>query len=525
MIYESIIISSILAFLQKLKDAYYASTAARILRRFAHWFKRCASGSSIWSFIKRNDFFSRTWKYSGFFRLTDAVLNVPSKFLSRGYYRFEDKISSSSIVKLLKAVAHRFEVLIALFLAVAIVVPHERWNNIYSTAIVFLLAVLYFMKTVVNKYANFNFKAVDFVLFIFILTTILATATSIFPRDSVKFLLFYLTCFLLVLIIVSSVKTTRALGLLVEIMLVGVVLSGLYGIWQAKVVGIPVDPALTDVSLNEGMPGRLFSTMGNPNNYAEILILTLPFFAAVIFNAKTALKKIVFAVLGVPVLVALVLTLSRSAWIAFAISVFVIIFFKNKKLIPLILVLGVACIPILPDMVYRRIATIWNPNDTSASYRIQIYQTVWPMFKDFWTTGVGLGTDVFMRICQGYYLFTTKTPPHTHNLFLQVWIETGLAGFLSFVWFIIRTVKKCMINISSKVDESVNNILIAGIAALAGILVMGLAEYVWFYPRVMLLFWMDIGIILAGLSILAERRELPGKGFEPGRGFENERRN
>ncbi len=508
MIYNSVIIGSVFALLQRLKAAYGGSITAKLLKNMYLGTKSIFANSSIWSFIKRGDFFSRVWEYSGVYKIFSWAMNVLPVFLRRLYFKFEDIFSDSLIVGLLKDMLRRFEVLVALCLVIAVIVPHEPWSDKYSIILVVFLAFMYFMKAIFYRYEGFDLKAIDFALFIFSVLVVLSSATSVFPGESIKFLLLYFTSFLLVLVIVSSIKTERSLGLFLDIFLIGVTISGLYGIWQAKVVGIPVNPAYTDIITNSNATGRVFSTMGNPNNYAEILVLTIPFYLAVIFNSKTFVKRIVFALLALPPMLALIWTGSRSAWISFAVSVLILTFFKNKKLIPLLILIGLMCIPVLPQSVYRRIMSLSNFSaDTSAQYRILIYKTVWPMLKDYWVTGVGLGTDAFMKICDNYYQFTKKTPPHSHNIFLQIWLELGFMGVLSFVWFIVRMIKKSVINIFSKTDKYINNILIAGISAIAGILVMGIAEYVWYYPRVMLIFWMVVGIILAGLSIANGRRE------------------
>jgi O-antigen ligase len=112
-----------------------------------------------------------------------------------------------------------------------------------------------------------------------------------------------------------------------------------------------------------------------------------------------------------------------------------------------------------------------------------------------------------MKVCEGYYLFTKKVPPHAHNLFLQIWLEVGLAGIIAFVWFIVRMIKKCITNICIKADKYINNILVAGISSMTGVLLMGLSEYIWYYPRVMIVFWTVVAVMLAGLSIANTRRE------------------
>ena len=505
---EGVIINFIFGVFRKIRNAYANSTAARVLKRLGEWIRLFIAGSSILSLIGRRDFFSRTWEHSGLFRLFDWLLNAPSLLCARGYKKVEGIFSDSQVFKLLKNILSRFEVLIGVALIIMLVIPDARWHNMYSTIMIILLAILFFIKTVIDNYDKFDLKVFDFALVVFVLSIVLSAATSLFPGASLNYLIFYAVGFLLVLIIVSSVKTGNRLNILVEILIVGVAVTGLYGLWQWKVVGVPVNPALTDVKLNQGMFGRIFSTMGNANVYGELLILTMPFFWAIVMNSKTAAKKLLFGLFFVPVFISLFLTGSRSAWVSFAISVFIFVFFKNRRFIPLLLIAGAICIPFLPDSIYRRIVTLFNPNDTSAGYRQSIFESVTPMLNDYWVTGVGLGTDSFSIIFNRYMSYKLQTVAHTHNLYLQVWLESGLIAIVSFIWFIFRIFKNSIIGIFGKADVKIGNILIAGIASISGILVMGMADYVWFFNRIMLIFWVDIGIILAGLGILASRKDI-----------------
>ena len=49
----------------------------------------------------------------------------------------------------------------------------------------------------------------------------------------------------------------------------GITFVGLYAILQ-RIKGVPVNPAQTDLSVNVGMPGRVYSTMENPNNLGQV---------------------------------------------------------------------------------------------------------------------------------------------------------------------------------------------------------------------------------------------------------------
>ncbi len=507
--------NAVLNALKKIGSAYKNSYLDRIFSKFGDNIKKKVFLSSSWNTFSGKDRLTVEWKDSIIYRITYRLLNTPALFARKFYERHEGTFSGSYTFKVVKSLLRKFEILTGLCLALIVIVPHDRWNNAYSSIIIFFLLLLYFVKTVVWKYMALELGTLDFMFFIFILSVVLAALLSVFPALSIKYLLFYISCFILLLIMTSSIKNGRNLERLIEIFLVGITITGLYGIWQ-RMAGVPFDPSFTDPELNEGMLGRVFSTMGNPNNYAEVLVMTLPFYLTAIFNSRTTVKKIVYGILAVPPLAALIFTGSRSGWVAFAFSLFIVMFFKNWKLIPFILAAGVLAFPLMPffaPSVYRRILTIFNPNDSSANYRTLIWNAYMPMFKDFWTTGVGLGSLPFMRILQRYELsaLSNVTPPHTHNLFMEIWMEMGLAGIISFIWFTLRMFRISIYNIFSKSNTFLNNILIAGLASVGGIFVMGFAEYVWFYNRTMLIFWTVIGIILACLTISSNKDELSKK--------------
>ncbi|MDP4179981.1 MAG: O-antigen ligase family protein [Bacillota bacterium] len=503
---NSLIISFIYTLMQKLQIAYKESMIAKCVAFLSLHLKRMCDNSAILKFIKRRDYYSKVIEHSLIFKLLDNAINFLPKLLNALYQKYDKIFSESMIVKLAINLLRRFETIIALSVVFILLVPDKKWNNGYSTIIVLVLLAMFFTKIIFHKFESFNIKAMDFALILFMICVALAAGTSYFPKDSMKYALFIFTCFLLVIIIISTLKTERSINVFIEIMLLGVTLTGLYGIYQAKILGVPVDPSYTDLVTNSNAQGRIYSTVGNPNNYAEILLMTIPFYFAVVLNSKTKLKKVIFSLLAVPPFLSLVWTGARSAWICFLGSLLIFVFFKNKKLLPLFLILGLMCVPFIPQSIYRRITSLTS-SDTSAQYRVKIYQTILPMFKEYWKMGVGLGTDAFRNICQNFYQYTGKVPPHAHNTFLQIWLEMGLSGIIAFVWFIARIVKKSIINLSNKAEGNINNILIAGICSIVSVLAMGLAEYIWYYPRVMIIFWVSTSIVLSGLSIANRRRE------------------
>lgn len=491
----------------KINVAYENSLTHKLIDKIVKTLILLFTNSAIFGFFLRIGNLNKWWENSLLFKIINGILTVPSNFLKKLYRKYEAVFEESLFFRLLSLFLERFEIIVAIVLVITLVVPHEMWSNIYSTIFAAILLVLLFVSTIIKKNSFFNLKALDFSLIIFMLVVALSWFTSIDRGLSLRFLIINFTCFLFVLIITSSIRNEKSLGDFIEILLVGVTVIALYGLWQFVTDSVPFDPSLTNVTQNEGMPGRVYSTLHNPNNFAEILVMMLPFYGAVIFNAKTFVKKAAFTVLALPVLAVLFCTGSRGGWIAFAVFVLVYTFLKNKRLLPFMVAAGIMAIPFLPQHVYRRILTLFRLSaDSSAQYRIKIIKTSWPMLKEFCLTGVGLGTDVFMDVVANYKQYVTKVPVHTHVLYMQIWVEMGIMGILSFVWFLFRTVKSAVTNILEKTNIYFDNVLMAGTASLLGILSMAAVEYIWYYPLVMLFFWVDVAIVLSVLSVIRVRR-------------------
>ncbi|MGE4283445.1 MAG: O-antigen ligase family protein [Clostridia bacterium] len=396
-----------------------------------------------------------------------------------------------------------FEIGLSLFIFGVFIIPHQYWNNLYSIAAVIFYTIVYIMKVAVNKQYSFSIKVVDFIFLLFAFSVKLSTLTSITPVESIKTMLFYAASLLLVVLLANSIHSRKGLNYLLLAVFAAVLLTSAYAVYQG-IVGVEVDLALTDVELNQGMPGRVYSTLENPNNYAEYLILLVPFCVAYILNLQNKNMQIFFGgALSISFL-ALALTYSRAGYVAFAITAFVFIALRNWKLIPLALVVGIVMLPFLPQSIMNRIMTISNFKDSSISYRFYIWEGALDMLKDYWITGIGIGPEPFARLSSNYMSSVVTKAAHSHMLFLEIWIEMGIVAIISFMWCLIRTVKKSIKVIYSGQDKYLANILIAGIAALTGISFMGLVEYVWFYPRIMFAFWLVFAFMMITLKLAAK---------------------
>ena len=395
----------------------------------------------------------------------------------------------------------KIENMFPLMIFVMFLCPHEMWNNAYALLFVIFLVFMYIAAVLRKRGFGTNLKCVPLTLLLFIFSALVSVAISPTRGDSVRVFIFFVTSFLFFIITLGVANTQKRFDKVLLAVYAAVFASGLVAFMQ-KIRGIEVDPSLTDAILNAGMPGRAFSTLANPNNYAQFLIIFLPFCAAFAFTRQNRLQKAAFTLLLVVPLIALLLTYSRSGWLGLAVAMLVFIVLYNKKFLPLLIIVAICAIPFLPASILNRILTIGNMEDSSNYYRICIWTGTLLMMRDYWFIGTGLGPEAFHRL---YVLYTSeyaRPAPHTHMLFMEVFAEMGALGFVVFFCLIVSLLYSSCKAVGRYDKKSVSRMyLIAAASSVAGILMIGFAEYVWFYPRVMFAFFIALGLALAAQKI------------------------
>ena len=306
----------------------------------------------------------------------------------------------------------------------------------------------------------------------------------------------------LVLLVVSMVRKYEQLQLMVALAVLGLSVAALYGCYQSY-IGVDIVASQQDMNLNQGMPGRVYSFFDNPNNFAEQLAMLLPLNLALFLNSRWRGKLLSLLSLGVG-LVAIGATYGRASWIGLAGAVLVFLALLNWRWVPVFLLVGLAAIPFLPETIYNRILTIFNAGeDSSVQYRFGIYETTRNLMEDYWARGVGLGTDVMKKVFQTYPTnFDGSYPVHTHNNYLQMWGETGILGLLAYLSLLLYQLKSGVKSFCAALDPRVKRMMAAAIGAFCGILVIGVAEYTWYYPRNMFTYWFLFGVIGACIKLV-----------------------
>ena len=200
--------------------------------------------------------------------------------------------------------------------------------------------------------------------------------------------------------------------------------------------------------------------------------------------------------------VALLMTYSRASWVGMACAMVVMVFLWKPKLIPAFAILCVVAIPFLPASILNRILTITNLSDSSTSSRFPLYQAALAVIKKSPIHGGGLGTAATQAFIKDWRLYHGRAPfVHAHNFYLQVWIEAGLLGIIGFVSSMLWNIKRAAHTARHTAPSAARTITCAAASAMCGAMVCGLADYLWNYPRVMVIFWFVFAMALAGVKV------------------------
>ncbi|HTP06770.1 MAG TPA: O-antigen ligase family protein, partial [Anaerolineae bacterium] len=183
----------------------------------------------------------------------------------------------------------------------------------------------------------------------------------------------------------------------------------------------------------------------NANRVAGVLVVIAPLAVALGVRwdwSKRRWAPIVCGLLALLMLVVLIMTQSRNAYLAMAIACAVILVLRWPKLLfllPFVLVLGTV-------IVWR--VGVTNLLDAllaggalnGLDGRLELWSRAVYAISDFPFTGIGLGT--FEKVIPVLYPLFSIGPDaaitHAHNLWLQVGIDLGLPGLIAYLALFIN---------------------------------------------------------------------------------------
>ncbi len=267
--------------------------------------------------------------------------------------------------------------------------------------------------------------------------------------------------------IVVVIKNREQLHNLIIALLLGSVFASAYGLLQ--LFGLDFYKWGEDI-------GRLFSSFGQPNFFGHYLAVLLPLtLYAIFFLSKNIYIRIGYSVLLIAEVLCLIFTLSRSAWLALFITgvgciLWILLRQRKKVLFGVFISIIIASTAMVSFPTIReKIAEVaWKQDSQTAQRFLSIFDLNFGTTRTrllYWEAAVngfkdaklkqkifGYGPDalpnVFVKYYQPEWAYFEKMnsfPDRAHNFILDILLQFGLLGFISFTLFVgyivIRLIK------------------------------------------------------------------------------------
>ena len=296
----------------------------------------------------------------------------------------------------------------------------------------------------------------------------------------------YFYYFIFFLIGSYLVKNKQNLIILIASSIVGGVILGAGGVWDYF-----------------HSSARLFSSFGIHTAFTPYLVLSIPlFFMAGVFgkNKYLRLGSLVGVIVLFPCLIA---NFSRTAWGAVAVSLLVVSFMKNKKIAFCMIIIFVVGVFFLSPGVKQRAISSFDISTWGG--REEMYRGALEIFKDFPIFGAGVGEcEKLIPV----YMPELSMHLHIHSTFLEVLLETGAVGLLTFLWVFVIFFKNTIKSIKLCQDRDIGAMQLGLSSGVFASLLFALTSSVitvGFQDAA--LFWFLLGM---GAGLIKEKGRLDG---------------
>lgn len=201
-------------------------------------------------------------------------------------------------------------------------------------------------------------------------------------------------------------------------------------------------------------------------------------------------------------IVALVLTSTRSAWVGVCAAVALLLALKKLRFVVALPILVLLIVMLAPNQITARMYSLFDLNDPTTRDRIAMLHEGLQMVRDEPLTGVG--PDMVRVVYPDYRdpSNADRLNPHLHNVPMQIAAERGLPALAVWLWFVVAAFR----DLASRFKRSTWLFLPAtGLAAMTGMLAAGLFEYNFGDSEFLMLL-----LVLITLPAAADREPLAG---------------
>lgn len=253
--------------------------------------------------------------------------------------------------------------------------------------------------------------------------------------------------------------------------------------------------------------GRLQGPFSQPNELGSFAQLTLPLVPAFALSSRPRIDR-GLALLAAPVVAAaLMLSLSRGAWLGAIVSAVVLAWLAPRLRRPLaaLVGLGLAAMALTlavggpgSAIISARLHSIVDSSASTSDQRPAIWEFALRLLGDHPFLGAGAGSLPTASLDAHTSAVALVQPQHAHNVFLAALSEGGLLGCLTLVALLAVGVW-CALQLRRAIRSATpwreSWIPLAATASLAGAAAHGAIDFPWRAPALTLTTWVMAGVL------------------------------
>jgi len=355
----------------------------------------------------------------------------------------------------------------------------------FEDLLLVVIGISWFAKNAIHKELGLLLKTpLNLAILFYVLACLVSTGLGILggrvsPKTGAFFVLKYIEYFVVFFMMVNHVKNTDQIKRFIFCLFLTCLITSIIGILQ--------------IPSGERVSAPFEGQTREPNTFGGYLLFIGAVAAGVLVKVDDKRTKQLLVLLLICIIPPFLFTQSRSSFLALIPACLVIGSMVRRRvvIIGLILMFFLISPLFLPTSVKNRILhTFTQPErpgqlkvgtlrlDTSTSARLASWNEVlkdWPRYPLF---GYGI---------TGYKFVDAQYP--------RVLVETGLIGFMTFIYLLYSILKLAIKNIRSGKSTYFRGLGIGFLAGYTGLLFHSLAANTFIIVRIMEPFWFFVGII------------------------------
>lgn len=420
------------------------------------------------------------------------------------------------------------------FSAIVFFLPFERFptyeiagiNLKINTVLGFIVLIAWILALVFNQKRwklQSNFLAAPIGLFI--LAILLSLTQAINLERAYIVAGFVIFTILLSILGINLISSKEDLQKVIKVLFISALVAGSFGLFQfaGDIVGLPNSITL----LKQGYDSRVFgfpriqAFSMEPLYFADFLFMPIYLGLAYFFGQAKNFFINRWLIIGLTALLLLnlVLTVSRGAYLGFAVGFFVLGFLMFKKVFTWKnIFIGIATLAIVGysvafalskgdaratnEFVKHVLVSDYSAGE-SVQGRLTAFGQAQQIFEQNPVLGIGIGN--YGPHVLGYPASTPKQGwPIVNNEYFEIMAETGLVGILSFALILVLLIWRSLLAVVKAKDEFLRLTMIALLAAFSGVLI----QYASFSTLYIMHIWVLIGLMVVTQNLILKKEKL-----------------